>query len=163
MKTTSAKVVGSVAGSILLASAGIAAAVPAMQVAGGGDSFAYAAVDNEVADEAGDTAVQVQGSFDFTQDTVSETSEISGVFSKAVASLCAGMPEYGISAVKGPLTITGGVTLEATVEEMQADDAAEAVLMACACASNVAGGGATVNASASGVSLATVASLAQAL
>ena len=47
MKTTSAKLLGSVASSVLLVSAGAAAVVPAMNVAAGDNAVAYAATDEE--------------------------------------------------------------------------------------------------------------------
>lgn len=164
MKTTSAKLLGSVASSVLLVSAGAAAVVPAMNAAAGDNAVAYAATAEETsAIDAVAPVMKVQGDFSFTQTKITDAAEISGVFSKAVAALCASMPEYGVAAASGPITTTGGTTLQATVEEMQADEAAEAVIMACACASNIAGGGAMANADVSGVTLKTVAALAQAL
>lgn len=55
------------------------------------------------------------------------------------------------------MVITGGSTIEATVEDLASEDGAASYTVGCACSSNVAGGGAIVNADVSGVSLASVA------
>lgn len=71
------------------------------------------------------------------------------------------MPQYGIDSVNA-ITVTGpdGVSFAGTVNEMAADEDATAYTIACACASNVAGGGAIINANVAGVSLASLAAMA---
>ncbi len=159
MKMTSAKVLGSVASSVLLVSAGAAVAAPALNATVGDDAVAYAAAADEVAATDAQNAVAVQGQFSYDQGKVTPTIEVASVFSKAAAALCVSLPDYVVPAASGPITIEGNTTMQATVSDMQSDDAAESVLMACACASNVAGGGAVANAEVSGVTLATVADM----
>ena len=62
MKTTSAKLLGSVASSVLLVSAGAAAVVPAMNAAAGDNAVAYAATAEETsAIDAVAPVMKVQG------------------------------------------------------------------------------------------------------
>ncbi len=163
MKTSQAKLFGSLASSVLLVGAGAAVAAPAVTAVTGDDAVAYAAPVEKAAAPAKAGVADVKGDFGYTQLAVTSTTDITGVFSKAAAVLCTGLPDYAVEGVAGALTITGGTQMQATVADMQADDAAASVLMACACASNTAGGGAVANADVSGVTLATVAALVQAL
>lgn len=163
MKTSQAKLFGSLASSVMLVGAGAVVAAPAVGAVAADDAVAYAAPVDVATAPAKAGVANVQGDFGYTQLAVTSTADISGVFSKAAAVLCTGLPEYAVDGVAGALTITGGTQMQATVADMQADDAAASVLMACACASNPVGGGAVANADVSGVTLATVAALVQAL
>lgn len=50
----------------------------------------------------------VEGTFSYTQDAVSSNAEISGVFCKAAATLCASLPTYGCEAVKAAAVTVAG-------------------------------------------------------
>ena len=82
---------------------------------------------------------------------MSSNAEISGVFCKAAATLCASLPTYGCEAVKAAA---------ATVDELAGEEEATSYVMACSCATNVAGGGAIANAEVEGVSLETLVQMA---
>ena len=163
MKTSQAKLFGSVASSVLLVGAGAAVAAPAVNAVVADDAVAYAAPVDAAAAPAKAGIANVKGDFGYTQKAVTSTADIAGVFSKAAAVLCTGLPDYAVAAAGQPLAITGGTQVQATVADLQADEAAQSVLMACACASNPVGGGAVANADVSGVTIATVAALVQAL
>ena len=162
MKTSQAKLFGSVASSVLLVGAGAAVAAPAVSAVTADAGVAYAAVVDDAAPAKGAVA-DVKGDFGYTQLAVTSTTDITGVFSKAAAVLCAGLPDYAVEGVAGAIQVTGATGMQATVADMSADEAAQSVLMACACATNTAGGGAVANADVSGVTLATVAALVNAL
>lgn len=108
-----------------------------------------------------EVAPVVQGTFSYDQGATSSNQTISDMFCKAAAVLCTAMPQYGINAVNA-ITVTGpdGTSFAATVNEMAADEDATAYTIACACASNVAGGGAIINANVAGISLASLAAMA---
>ena len=104
----------------------------------------------------------VEGSSSYDQGSLSSTSYIAEVFNKAAASLCASLPDYGIVQGSPRVTVDGDVdnAFEATVDEMAEGKGAKTLVMACACASNVPGGGAIANAEVSGVSLEAIAQMA---
>lgn len=85
----------------------------------------------------------VEGTFSYTQDAVSSNAEISGVFCKAAATLCASLPTYGCEAVKAAAVTVAGpnASFTATVDELAGEEEATSYVMACSCATNVAGGG----------------------
>ena len=163
MKTSQAKLFGSLASSVMLVGAGAVVAAPALGAVAADDAVAYAAPVDVATAPAKDGVANVQGDFGYTQMAVTSTTDIAGVFSKAAAVLCTGLPDYAVATAGQALTINGNTSMQATVADMQADEAAASVLMACACATNTAGGGAVANADVSGVTLATVAALVQAL
>ena len=101
----------------------------------------------------------MEGTFSYTQDAVSSNAEISGVFCKAAATLCASLPTYGCEAVKAAAVTVAGpnASFTATVDELAGEEEATSYVMACSCATNVAGGGAIANAEVEGVSLETLA------
>lgn len=106
----------------------------------------------------------VEGVFTFDQAVLSSTSDISNVFSKAAAVLCASMPEYGEPRGEEPINVGGDVdqAYSATLFELADEEGVDAYDMACSCASNVPGGGAIANAEVEGVALASIADKAQA-
>ena len=93
---------------------------------------------------------------------VSSNAEISGVFCKAAATLCASLPTYGCEAVKAAAVTVAGpnASFTTTVDELAGEEEATSYVMACSCATNVAGGGAIANAEVEGVSLETLVQLA---
>ena len=98
---------------------------------------------------------------------MSSNAEISGVFCKAAATLCASLPTYGCEAVKAAAVKAAAVTVAgpnasftATVDELADEEEATSYVMACSCATNVAGGGAIANAEVEGVSLETLVQMA---
>ncbi len=170
MKTPQTRLFGALAGSVLLAGASAAAVIPMVNATNASDAADQkaafgenAAESNQVAIEGIRTVENVQGSFSYTQDATTSNAEIADIFNKAAATLCEDLPTYIVDTAKGSLHITGGTSFESTVTELQEDDSVASVLMACVCASNVAGGGAITNANVSGVTIASIAQRAQAL
>lgn len=155
--------VGAVAGTMILAGSGMFAALPAMAEEAAAPSadagVASAVPDGAAAEMPGAFASQnVEGTFSYSQDAVTDNATITNVFKKAMATLCTGLPQYAAQEVHS-MVIKGSSTMEATVEEMAAEEGTTSYTVGCACSSNVAGGGAIVNADVSGVSLASVAQL----
>ena len=154
MKSQTIKTLGGVMSAVALISGGAgvaqaatvdsAAPAPAMPVV-------TAASDSAAPDAPG--ARTVEGSFSYDQDAVSSNAEISGVFCKAAATLCASLPTY--VTVAGP-----NASFTATVDELAGEEGAASYVMACSCATNVAGGGAIANAEVEGVSLETLVQMA---
>ena len=150
MKSQTVKTIGGVMSAVALIS--------------GGAGVAQAATIEAAADVA-DTeapARAVEGTFSYTQDAVSSNAEISGVFCKAAATLCASLPTYGCEAVKAAAVTVAGpnASFTATVDELAGEEEATSYVMACSCATNVAGGGAIANAEVEGVSLETLVQMA---
>lgn len=153
--------VGAVAGTMILAGSGMFVALPAMADEAASPTGAEAAAvaspqEGAAGQEDGAVPQKVEGAFSYTQESVSDNGTIANVFSKAMATLCAGMPNYAVQEVQA-IVVRGASSLEATVDEMASEEGSQSYTIGCACASNVAGGGAIVNAEVSGVSLASVA------
>ncbi len=160
MKSQTLKTLGGVMSAVALVSggAGVAAAAPAVA-----DAAPAATVAESTASAASADAVRtVEGTFSYSQDAVTSNAEIGSVFSKAAATLCASLPTYSCEAMKAAtITVAGpAASFEATVDDMAGDDEATSYVMACSCATNVAGGGAIANAEVEGVSLATIVQMA---
>ena len=163
MKSQTIKTLGGVMSAVALISGGAgvaqaatvdsAAPAPAMPVV-------TAASDSGAPTEA--PARAVEGTFSYTQDALSSNAEISGVFCKAAATLCASLPTYGCEAVKAAAVTVAGpnASFTATVDELAGEEEATSYVMACSCATNVAGGGAIANAEVEGVSLETLVQMA---
>ena len=98
----------------------------------------------------------VAGEFAYSQSAVTSADDIRGVFCVAARTLCASMPDYGVSLAKQAIAVSGGKSFVATVDEMASASEEDSFLLACVCASNVAGGGAAANAQVQGVKLAAV-------
>ena len=155
MKSQTVKTIGGVMSAVALISggAGVAQAATIEPAAA-----APAAATTLAAADAADTeapARAVEGTFSYTQDAVSSNAEIGGVFCKAAATLCASLPTYGCEAVKAAAVTVAGpnASFTATVDELAGEEEATSYVMACSCATNVAGGGAIANAEVEGVSL----------
>ena len=149
MKTT-VKNAGAVLGAAMMATAGIAGAVPAFA------DEAPAAAEAQAVEAGAAEQKAVEGEFAFTQDAVTSM----GVFAKAAAAACASLPDYAATCTCLQIAVASGdVQLIATVQEMMVDDDVETHIMGCACSSNVADGGAVGNAEVSGVSLASLAAM----
>ena len=152
MKSQTIKTLGGVMSAVALISGGAgvaqaatvdsAAPAPAMPVV-------TAASDSAAPEAPG--ARTVEGSFSYDQDAVTANAEISGVFCKAAATLCASLPTYGCETAKAAAI---------TVAELAGEEGAASYVMACSCATNVAGGGAIANAEVEGVSLETLVQMA---
>lgn len=163
MKASTAKKSGAVLGAVALAgmgAAGVAGYVGAVESTG---SPVYEAPSQQEAPKGGVVSVaNVEGSFSYDQNTVSSVSYVSEVFNKAAAVLCSALPDYGM-VQHAPLIAVGGDVdnaFEATVDEMASEEGSKSFVLACACASNVPGGGAIANAEVSGVSLESIAHMA---
>lgn len=155
------------AGSVMLAGAGIFSVAPLVDQhfnAGAEQAFASEVnvQEHAQADIVRVSARNVEGLFSFDQNTVCANEQIAGTFKKAVSALCTSMPHYGIAHFApfaiGADTNDVQATLAAASEEGE-----QSRIMGCACSSNLAGGGAIVNARVSGVSLETLAQRAEAL
>ena len=166
MKKSQAKLFGSIAGSVMLAGAGMSAFLPVATATADTTENAITSGESTDSSQLATQGIQsvenVEGTFSYSQDIATSNSDIANVFNKAASSHCASLPEYVVTSVKSIIQVTGGTSFEASVSDMQADEAAESVLIACACASNLAGGGAVANAKVSGVTLASIAAMAQA-
>lgn len=164
------KTIGAAMGSVVLLGStalGFAAAQGSAETqaaeGAGASAVAAAQADQSDAQASGTVDVaQVRGEFSFTQDAVTPSASIATTFVRAVSSMCASMPEYLVAQIDPAIAVqrSDGSHFQATVSEMEGEEGAEAFLMACSCASNVAGGGAVANAEVSGVSFETVARLA---
>lgn len=167
-KTISARTVGAAASAVLLTVGAAGAMAPVMATAQEvppTDAEVAFAADAEalgLADATTAAAVdRVEGQFSFDQAVVSDNGSIAGMFSKAAAVLCEGLPVYE-AASAGPIAVTAGdAAFDATVDEMAAEDEAASYLMGCACSTNGPGGGAIMNAEVQGVALSCIATLAQ--
>lgn len=146
--TTSAKAIGAAASSLILLGSAALAAAPAVM---------------DITAEA--TGVQrVEGQFSYDQGVVTSNETIASVFAKAAATLCQttadGYGVYTAQAIK--VSVAGLPTMEATVAEMAEEEGADSYVLGCSCASNAPGGGAIANAEVSGVSLASLMTMAAA-
>ena len=157
MKSQTVKTIGGVMSAVALISGGAGVAQAAtIEPAAAAPASATTLAAADVADTEA-PARAVEGTFSYTQDAVSSNAEISGVFCKAAATLCASLPTYGCEAV----TVAGpNASFTATVDELADEEEATSYVMACSCATNVAGGGAIANAEVEGVSLETLAQMA---
>ena len=165
MTRMNAKTVTALVGSMALATSAVAGFSPAL--AAGTDQAPLASSHQRIGADASQDVVKtanVQGAFEFDQTVLSTTADISQVFAKAAATLCSSMPVYADMRAEEAITVSGDVDREysATLSEMAEEEGTEAYDMACSCASNVPGGGAIANAEVEGVSLESIADLAQA-
>jgi len=161
MKKTAA-VAGVITGAMVLtgASAAALAAAPEATVA----PVEAAAAQEAEAFSPFVRVANVQGTFAASQDVLSTVDEIAGMFRKASAAMCASLPNYDVTAVQAPIAVTGDVEnpFDATVTQMVEEQGGQSYILACACASNVPGGGAIANAQVEGISLAAIAAVARA-
>ena len=157
MKSQTVKTIGGVMSAVALVSGGAGVAQAAtIEPAAAAPASATTLAAADVADTEA-PAHAVEGTFSYTQDAVSSNAEISGVFCKAAATLCASLPTYGCESV----TVAGpNASFTATVDELADEEEATSYVMACSCATNVAGGGAIANAEVEGVSLETLVQMA---
>lgn len=159
MKSQTVRTIGGVMSAVALISGGAGVAQAATiepAAAAPAAATTLAAADTEAPARA------VEGTFSYTQDAVSSNAEIGGVFCKAAATLCASLPTYGCEAVKAAAVTVAGpnASFTATVDELAGEEEATSYVMACSCATNVAGGGAIANAEVEGVSLETLVQMA---
>lgn len=166
MKNSAIKVTSALASAALLVGAGATITAPALAADG-----ATAATDSPYSHEAsGGTAIEsgfvevanVVGTFSYDQNVITPTSTIASAFQKGAATLCASLPSYGTMNSAPSVKVEGTVSnsFEATVDEMASDENAQSYVIGCACASNLAGGGAIANAEVSGVTIESVAEMA---
>lgn len=166
MNDTAKKVMAPAMSLLMVAGAGAAAAVPALGAQQAVAAPAAAAVQAQAGAVAPTTqtfaqVMDVVGCFAYDQLATTPAIDISSVFAKAAAALCASTPEYGLTCACAALQVTApGTSLQAAVPDLAAGDETSSYTLKCACASNVAGGGAVANADVSGVSLAGVAKAA---
>lgn len=154
----SVQVAGSLvgAGMMVVAGASAAIAVPVDQA----DAANVEAVSQEaLCTDATVESVAVEGSFAYTQDTVTDSASIAGAFRTATNAVCSSLPNYGAIFAAIAVSNGSGDSFEANVEELS-EECGESHIMGCSCASNVAGGGAIINAEVTGVPVASLASMA---
>lgn len=162
MKSQTVKTIGGVMSAVALISGGAGVAQAAtIEPAAAAPTSATTLAAADVADTEA-PARAVEGTFSYTQDALSSNAEISGVFCKAAATLCASLPTYSCEAVKAAAVTVAGpnASFTATVDELAGEEEATSYVMACSCATNVAGGGAIANAEVEGVSLETLVQMA---
>lgn len=97
-----------VVGCAMLASSAVVAPAMAIESNGACDAVAIQDASQEiVATESHDAVSKVIGTFAYTQDSLSSNEYISGIFSKAAATLCASLPDYAVRAVTSDLMVRG--------------------------------------------------------
>lgn len=98
---------------------------------------------------------KVEGTFSFTQDTLSSKDDIAGIFNKQVKAFCGARPE-GVaeptSIDEWQISVSGDVSnaFTATVGEL-AQEETKQTIMTCTCSNNMPGGAAIINASVRGI------------
>lgn len=156
MNKTAVKVTGTLASLTLLAGTGAVVATAATNSTAGAESQAGISTASATAGVSHlVNASHVEGTFSYNQDVLTSNKVITDVFCKAATSLCSSLPDYGISDKQAPIDVTGtvGNAFSATVDDMADAEGTTSHVMACACASNLPGGGAIANAEVEGVSL----------
>lgn len=108
-------------------------------------------------------AIPVQGDFSFTQDATMDNKTIAHVFNKAAATLCTSLPLYEVDEANSGIAISGPEGYASI--DLANDDTlgTQARILGCACATNMPGGGAVMNAEVSGVTLESVFAMVKAL
>ncbi len=129
--------------------AGMAATTSEVAFAGqSGDAIEQAA---PTATPEAPSTIPVQGDFSFTQNATTGNDEIAGIFSKAAATLCDSLPLYGVEQSGTDLGLSmPGTDVSVDLSDAEALDIQDRIL-GCACATNMPGGGAIMNAEVSGV------------
>ena len=159
----SARFVGTFVGASLLVGAGI------------GTAYASSATDREPVQDVSSALVEteqqdagiattkvanVQGAFSFDQNVTTGNEEIRQVFQKAVARMCASLPQYDLEdGFDWPISITGddGSSQVTTLDKMEGEQGTTGKIMTCSCTANAAGGRSIVTAEVEGVSVEAVA------
>lgn len=154
MDVQTAKKAGAVIGAIALTSVGVAGVVPALAETNDAPLAATQVTETKSVD-AGVSADAAQGSFSFDQNVMSSRQGIVEVFTKSSMALCNALPTYGVTMLAQTIAVSADAdpVLKATVAEMVEEAGTGAMVMACACASNLPGGGAIVNTEVSGATL----------
>ena len=156
MSNRSAKVLGALMGTTMVAGMGMAYAAPALADEAGGSQAAGQEARSESSTVARSqvSVADVQGEFAFNQDEITPNETIRGMFQKAVSAVCSQLPRYAagdpdswIIEVKGDVKNA----FSATLGELSEGDDVETKVMTCACSANQAGGGAIANAEVTGV------------
>lgn len=156
MKHTMTKIAGATAVAALVVPGVALAATPTAAVTPDDANATWTHVEAS-GHRAGAGCVQkaaVAGEFACTQDCLTPTASISGVFMKASAALCQSMAQAAVVA-----TADGSYTVShdgSVVSVQPGGEGDQSQIMGCACASNVPGGAAVMNARVDGVSLASL-------
>lgn len=146
MKFTKTQVATAAACSVMLVGTGAALAAPQVVAAPQGVAGVVQSCGECTAGIVGVSSVE--GSFAFTQDSITPTGKISEAFVKSAARLC--------TVTSAALAASGQVSVSDDNGSMTMAQAAAAVeegtyILACACSSNLAGGGIVANAQVKGV------------
>lgn len=160
---TTAKTIGAVVGSVALLGSAAVAVLPVVMETGSSAPEAATEITQNTSGYSDLVKVSdVQGEFAFDQNKVTPNADIAGVFNKAASALCASLPNYNVATADKTIHVGGDVSNEftATIDEMADSKGSQSYIMACACASNMPGGGAIANAEVEGVALDTVVTLA---
>ena len=104
----------------------------------------------------------VTGQFAYDQNVTTASDSIRDVFAMAAATLCASVPDYGATSLGQAIDVRGPHSYALSPSRASEDADNDGFLLACSCATNVAGGGAIANAHVQGVTVASVASTARA-
>lgn len=158
MKSKTKRVVGTAA-SLALVSGAALVAVPVAQTAAPnvGGQEVMATYEEQAASPLVKIA-DVEGTFSYNQSTLTSAETISKVFNKAAAALCQSLPGYEARSAGTTFSVNGNAESGYVVEQVDSEkgDAVSKFVMACVCATNMAGGGAAVNVEAEGVPLSSI-------
>lgn len=108
---------------------------------------------NQAATTETASALPVLGEFSFTQNATLGNDEIANIFNKASATLCQSLPLYEIeqSDASLPLSVPNA-SMSVDLSDAEMFEMQDRIL-GCACATNMPGGGAVMNAEVSGITL----------
>lgn len=154
MKQTVTKLVGAAAATALVAPGIALAATAPVAVTPDDANAAWTRVEAS-GSHAGEGAVsvaQVSGVFACTQDALSPTAAISGVFMKAANVLCQSMAQATVVAGDSGAYVVSHDGASVSVTAEQGDQQTQ--IMGCACATNAPGGAAVMNAQVTGTTVA---------
>lgn len=158
MKHTMTKLVGATAVTALVVPGVALAATPNVAVTpdDAGATWTHVEASGHRAGAGYVQKASVSGEFACTQDCLTPTATISGVFMKASAVLCQSMAQaVTVGGADGYVVSHDGNAVY--VEAADGDGGKQSQIMGCSCASNVPGGAAVMNAQVGGVSVASLA------
>lgn len=151
-----AKTITVLMGASMVASSGLAYAMPAFAQNADQTSAVSHVEDTRAASTQSSylRVADVQGEFSYDQNQITPNEVIRAVFQKATAAVCNALPRYNFGSIDTwNIEVTGDVhtAFTATLKELSDGDNVETSIMTCACSANQAGGGAIINAEVKGV------------
>lgn len=152
------KKVAATSGSVLLLASMGAGALAASENAYAVDATPQESQAVEAANAGQQSVARVEGTFSFTQQSITPTEAIAQIMQKAEAYLCGSLGSVGATTELNEgdwsLRVTGAAETPFMISgEELGDEATQSLVLGCSCAGNPAGGAATVNAEVTGVSV----------